>query len=100
MTSSASPAGGLPASGFGVPISGRLTPTGQIAEASQIMIDAATGLLWKLTVAGSPPAWAFTAAPSCDEIALDFPGGSIAAGCDELAGAVGTCTQLLSWGYS
>lgn len=83
----------LPASGFGVPVALRLTQSGLPAFTSVAMLDPATGRVWLATVTGSPPAWAFAAAPSCAEIVVDF------ATCAALSAAVGSCSQLTTWGY-
>ena len=83
----------LPASGFGVPVALRLTTSGLVAFTSLAMLDPATGRIWLATVTGTPPAWVFTAAPSCAEIAADFTRSG------DLAAAVGTCAQLITWGY-
>lgn len=90
--------GSLPASSFGLPVGSRLTTAGVTADTELVMVATDTGLLWRASVSGSPPVWGFVAAPSCDDIAGDFPpGANLGAG--QLAAAVGSCDQLLSWGF-
>jgi hypothetical protein len=84
----------LPASGFGLPISGRVTATGELAQTEIVMIDAVTGFFWRATVSGSPSVWVFTAVPDVADIEAGF------ATVLQLETAVGTCAQLKTWGYA
>jgi hypothetical protein len=82
----------LPASGYGLPLSGRVTPSGALAQTAIFMFDA-LGRLWRAQLDATPQ-WVFVAAPSVAEIRAGF------ASVGSLRSIVASVAQLRTWGYT
>ena len=83
---------GLPAT-TAYPIAQSLSPSGTPFYDELVFRAADTGLPWRIQVTGSPPAFTFSAIPSCADIAAGF------ATCELLANTVPSAAALLTWGF-
>lgn len=75
------------------PIAQRLSPGGLPFNTELILVATDTGLAYRVTIAGSPPAFVFQGIPDVADIRSDFV--SVAA----LRAAVPTVASLRTWGF-
>lgn len=75
------------------PTAQRLSPAGALYYDELVFRAADTSLPWRVRVSGDPPAFTFTAIPSCADIATGFTT------CEAMANAVASCAELLTWGF-